>query len=178
MKTNQVVNESTKVFRFSFSNGNDTLCLQDHPDTPCQSLKMAAQILSTYKNNIRLEIEENCSLTEVLHVQNDTSFITIAGVLWNNGSFPTIECMGNAGINVTGTHNFSITTLSFKKCSVQGDHIFPYSSTIVVANSQDISLINVNISYSPNNATYFINCMGTVFAKLRCHGVQWPYCSW
>ena len=158
----QVVNESTKVFRFSLSNGNDTLCLQDHPDTPCQSLKMAAQILSTYKNNIRLEIEENCSLTEVLHVQNDTSFITIAGVLGNNGSFPTIECMGNAGINVTGTHNFSITKLSFKKCSVQGDHIFPYSSTIVIANSQDISLINVTISHSPNNATYFINCMGTV----------------
>ena len=158
----QVVNESTKVFWFSFSNGNDTLCLQDHPDTPCQSLKMAAQILSTYKNNIRLEIEEDCSLTEVLQVQNDSSFITIAGVLGNSGNFPTIECMGNAGINVTGTHNFSITKLSFKKCSVQGDHVFPYSSTVVIANSQDISLINVTISHSPNTATYFINCMGTV----------------
>ena len=158
--------DAASVFIFDLTSGNDSLCMRHNATNRiCRTLSVANSIIQTYRNNTRLEIRGNLKLMDVLQVTSDNSNITLIGVPDTAGNAPVIECIGDAGIKVNGSSNFSIMHLSFHMCNVESDPTNPYGYGIAVVLTRNILLSNVNISNSPNTALYFENCMGKIWFK-------------
>ena len=159
----QEANDAASVFIFNGTSGNDSLCVR--PDTTnriCRTLSVVNTIIQTYHSNTKLEIQGNLKLMVVLQVKPDNSNITLIGVPDTSGKTPVIECIGDAGIKVNGSSNFSIMHLSFHKCNVESDPTNPYGYGIAVILTRNIYMYKIGISNSPNTALYFENCMGKI----------------
>ena len=158
----QEANDAASVFIFNGSSGNDSLCMRQDTNRICRTLSVANTIIQTYHSNTRLKIQGNLKLMAVLQVKPDNSNVTLIGVPDTSGKAPVIECVGDAGIKVNGSSNFSIMHLSFKRCNVESDPTNPYGYGIAITLTQNVLLYKVNISNSPNSALYFENCEGNI----------------